>query len=374
LASKNSTGGTLLHSAAEGGMVLLAELALAKGAGIDARDRYGRSPLHLAALWGRTALVEQLLNRGAERDIRTPTGATALDLARSRGHQGLCEWLAGQGIPVRDPKWMDTPGDPYFGQNKPGARAELFAAGIISSPDELEHGIPAWSPDGSEITWSTLGKTYRVRRIDGRWGFPEISPLFERYKAMHVAFSRDGKRIIFDSKSPQDGSTRSTDSDIWFLERRGEGWSGPVNAGPAVNSEKNERAASIASNGTLYFASDYDLYRSVYRDGRYMPREKLGDGINTDHLEIGCLIAPDESFLVFSSSRPRPGGEEGELDSHISFRKSDGSWTPPVAFGREHGVTENFLIGASPDGKFLFFGAGDVQWIDAGIISKLRGG
>ena len=372
LLSRNGIGGTLLHSAAEGGLVPLTELMLVKGADIDAPDRYGRCPIHLAAINGHSAVVEQLVRKGAARDIKTPAGATAYDLARSRGHQKLSEWLAGQGAPARELKFLETPGDLYFGLPKPGRRAEIFAAGIISSPDELEHGIPAWSPDGNEILWSTLGKTYHMKRTDGRWTLPEISPLHERYRAQHVAFSPDGLKMFFDSGSAMDGTGKKKDSDIWIMERRGKGWSEPVNAGSSVNSGQEERSPSIALNGNLYFASGYDLYRSVCRNGRYLPREKLGGGINTEYFELGCFVAPDESYLIFSSSRPWPDGTKDELDSYISFRKNDGSWTAPLAFGVKHGVGENFFIGMSPDGRYLFFGAGDVQWIDAGIIQTLR--
>ena len=93
---------------------------------------------------------------------------------------------------------------------------------------------------------------------------------------------------------------------------------------------------------------------------------------DTEYYELACFIAPDESFLLFSSSRPAPDGKEVGLDTYITFRKSDGSWTEPKGFGREFGVTENFFVGLSPEGSYLFFGTGDVQWLDARIIPTLR--
>lgn len=373
LLSRNSTGGTLLHSAAEGGLVTLAELMLAKGTDVNAPDAYGRRAIHLAAMNGHLAVVEQLVGGRADRDIKTPSGATAYDLALKAGNQGVCAWLAAQGAAVREFKFLERPGEAYFGLPEPGPRAEPFAVGIISSPDELEHGVPAWSPDGSEVVWSTLGKTYRMIKSGGKWALPEISPLDTRYRAKHVVFAPDGKKLFFDSDSGMDGTGKKKDSDIWMMERRGGEWSEPKNLGPSVNSGQEDRYPSVARNGNLYFVSGYDLYRSVYRSGRYLPREKLDQGINTEDYELGCLIAPDESYLVFSSSRPGPDRKDADLDSYVSFRKRDGSWTPPQAFGIRHGVTENFFIGLSPDGRFLFFGAGDVQWIDAAVIQALRG-
>jgi len=372
LLSRNGTGGTLLHSSAEGGLVPLVELMLAKGADIDAPDTYGRRPLHLAALNGHSAVAEQLIRKGAARDSKTPAGATAYDLARSRGHQKLAEWLAGQGSPVREFKFLETPGDPYFGLPKPGSRAERFAPGIISSPDELEHGVPAWSPDGNEVIWSTLGNTYHMIRTDEKWTLPAVSPLHERYRAKHVVFTPDGRKLFFDSDLAMDGTAKKKDSDIWMMERRGTGWSEPANPGPAVNTGLEERTPAVALNGNLYFAVGYDLYRSEWRNGRFQPREKLSGGINTEYLEVACTIAPDESYLIFSSSRPWTDGTKDELDSYIAFKKRDGSWTMPLAFGVKNGVVENFCIGLSPDRRYVFFGAGDVQWIDAAIIPTLR--
>jgi len=358
LLSRNGTGGTLLHSAAEGGLVPLTELMLAKGAAIDAPDRYGRCPIHLAAMNGHSAAVEQLIRKGAARDIKTPAGATAYDMARSRGYKKLAEWLAGQGAPVREFKFLETPEDLYFGLPKPGPHAEIFAAGIISSPDELEHGVPVWSPDGTEVVWSTFGRTYRMIKSGEKWMLPEISPLCTRYGAQHLVYSPDGTKLYFDSTSRMDGTEKKKDWDIWIMNRHGREWSEPENAGPSLNSEKEDRFPSVARNGNLYFMSDYDLYRSVYRDGRYLDREKLGGGINTEYHELGCFVAPDESYLIFSSSRPWADGTKDELDSYISFRNTDGSWTKPQAFGVKHGVVENFFIGMSPDRRYLFFGAG----------------
>jgi ankyrin repeat protein len=374
LSSRNGTGGTLLHSAAEGGMVTLAELMLTKGSDINAPNDYGRCPIHLAAMKGHLNVVEQLLNKGADRDIKTPTGATAYDLAHKNGHQKVCDFLAGRGAQVREMIFMETPGDPYFGLKRPGSRAEYFAVGIISSSDELEHGVPVWSSDKTEVYWSALSKSYYMKNKEGKWTLPSVSPLFQKYRASHITFSPDGKRLFFDTISAMDGTEKKKDSDIWYMEKRGDKdvWSEPVNPGPSVNSGKADRTASVAANGNLYFASDYDLYRSVCKNGRYMPREKLDQPINTEHYELSCFIAPDESFLLFSSNRPGRDGQSRGLNTFICFKNGDDSWTEPIGFGTDYGVEENFFITMSSDGAYIFFGAGDVQWIDAGIIQTLR--
>ena len=107
-------------------------------------------------------------------------------------------------------------------------------------------------------------------------------------------------------------------------------------------------------------------------------------GINSDHSDFCPCIAPDESFLIFASSRPG----FGITDLFICFSKEDGTWTRPRNMGPEINTDakEAFPF-ISFDGKYLFFmstrvsrlnpskipdGPGNVYWVDAGIIQKYR--
>ena len=59
----------------------VANLALERGAEIDAKDNRGRTALMIAADAGHTGIVDLLLARGAAREIKDKDGKTALDLA-----------------------------------------------------------------------------------------------------------------------------------------------------------------------------------------------------------------------------------------------------------------------------------------------------
>ncbi len=77
--------------------------------------------------------------------------------------------------------------------------------------------------------------------------------------------------------------------------------------------------------------------------------------------------------MIFSSNRDRPDSVRG-CDLFISFRK-EGKWQLPIKFGPEinSDMIERFPY-VSPDGKYLFFvrGFGDIYWIDAAIIEKMK--
>ena len=95
------------------------------------------------------------------------------------------------------------------------------------------------------------------------------------------------------------------------------------------------------------------------------------------------FVAPDESYLIFSSFR----GGLGRSDLFISFRKQDGSWSKPKNMGPEiNSPYKDEYPFVTPDGKYLFFnsnrpsalnsrpipdGPGSIYWVRAGIIEKM---
>ncbi|MEO8290047.1 MAG: ankyrin repeat domain-containing protein [Gaiellaceae bacterium] len=70
-----------LHSAAATGRVECAQLLLAAGADVNARQAGGFTPLHSAAQSGNEELTQVLLDAGADPAAKTDDGKTAADLA-----------------------------------------------------------------------------------------------------------------------------------------------------------------------------------------------------------------------------------------------------------------------------------------------------
>jgi hypothetical protein len=111
----------------------------------------------------------------------------------------------------------------------------------------------------------------------------------------------------------------------------------------------------------------------------------LGSEINGHRNEGFPFIAPDESYIIFSSFRP---GSYGLGDLYVSFRRDDGAWTEPSNLGSKiNSAAKDRFPHVSLDGKYFFFnsnrvsilnakpipdGPGNVYWVDAGFIKELK--
>jgi hypothetical protein len=263
----------------------------------------------------------------------------------------------------------------YLGQKPPGDRAELFAPGIVSTC--MQHSSAYFSPDGKEVYFSRMLPLPHVimcmREENGVWTKPRVA-----VEGLTPFLSPDGKKLFF-----------SRDWALWVAEKEGNGWSEPKNLGNVVNFQKRQDAPSITNNGTLYFCSMYGDFDGIFRaelsNGLYIKREKLGFGINSGSVNGMSYIAPDESYLIFTSFR---SGSIGMSDLYISFRRSDGTWIEPKNMGGKiNSEAKEGYPNVTVDGKYFFFystrisvlnkkripdGPGNVYWIDAKIIQELK--
>lgn len=74
-------GDTPLHSAAQLGRTEIVKLLIAKGADVDATNRWGQTPLHYASLFYHKEIVEKLLEEGADVNAEDENGYNPLGLA-----------------------------------------------------------------------------------------------------------------------------------------------------------------------------------------------------------------------------------------------------------------------------------------------------
>jgi hypothetical protein len=275
----------------------------------------------------------------------------------------------------------------YLGQKPPGDEPEVFAAGLVSRATH-EHSSPAFAPDGMEVYWSFFEnqkQTIVFSRLErGKWTGPSVAPFSGTYSDGGPCFTRDGRRLYFYSERPLPGAPGVLRDDLWYVERRGAGWSEPANAGISDLSgrEKWIYSPSVADNGNVYVAGrlggGHGLYVLRAKGGRLSAPVALPDQINSgyDRFNWTPFIAPDESYLLFSSKR---SDSHGFNDLYVSFRRADGSWSRPVNLGEKvNGGGQMRFPVVSRDGRFLFFtgpnppSRDDVYWVDAGLIERLR--
>jgi hypothetical protein len=80
-AADHTSGRRALHEAAEQGGLEIVKMLLARGAEVDARDKWIQTPLHRAAFQGELRVAEVLLKRGADVNAKTSDEKSPLDLA-----------------------------------------------------------------------------------------------------------------------------------------------------------------------------------------------------------------------------------------------------------------------------------------------------
>jgi hypothetical protein len=73
---------TPLHKAAYWGRKEIAELLIAKGADVNAKEQDGYTPLHWAARNGHKEIAELLIAKGADVNAKADGGRTPLDMAK----------------------------------------------------------------------------------------------------------------------------------------------------------------------------------------------------------------------------------------------------------------------------------------------------
>ena len=268
----------------------------------------------------------------------------------------------------------------YFGQTPPGKSAEVFAPNIIN---HLAHSSPSFSPNGREIYWSTVSENNETRKIfyvkfeNNIWSKPKVATFSGNYHDDQPFISYDGQKLYFASKRPKI-KNGNQENDIWISDKTDQGWGEPK----TINNLIGFWTPTVSRNGTIYFLE-------IIEDTRVICRAELK---NIDYSEIECLnehinkkgalnwcpfIAPDESYLIFSSNRE---GGFGSGDLYISFRDENGKWQEAINMGGSINTDEQERFpGVSPDGKYLFFtrwhsapNNHDLFWINARIINDLR--
>ena len=285
-----------------------------------------------------------------------------------------------------------TDGDAaYLGQTRPGSTPELFAQGIISTPDH-EHSPLIFSPDSRQIIWSVIpvplgtGKQdiFQVYHNGEKWSETIRLEFTAENRCGSPVLSPDGRFLYYHESIRNVGERKDI---LWRIERRDDFTWGQRRDVTGLIPEPEGRVCMrfcFAQNGNIYYdlggPSDdgswyWDIWMRAFHAGHYHDPVKLGGGINHGPINWTPFIAPDESYLIFSSNRMN-NGDAG--DHYISFRGDDGQWSVPVSMGTINTPRQERFPVVSPDGKVLFFARNmpenfsEIYWVDAGVIDELK--
>jgi len=277
---------------------------------------------------------------------------------------------------------------PYLGQECPTNKAEVFLDGVICRLDEPEM-CAAFSKGGKEFYFNRLfdghWMIFFTKEVEGRWITPQPMAFSSDYVDRDFTISPDGQRIYFGSNRPRSKTVLPQRTlDIWVSYRSKAGeWGEPENLGTPINTDASENYPSQALSGNLYFFSSRgeglggcEIYRSFCKSGKFQSPMILGSAINSSEHDWDAFIAPDESFIIFSSQSRED--TLGKQDLYISFRDPKNRWLPACNMGASVNSSEDEICpSVSLDGKYFFFtsrrrGKADIFWIDARLVGELK--
>jgi len=147
------------------------------------------------------------------------------------------------------------------------------------------------------------------------YGFPYNEPGVSNGLA---CFSEDGKTLYFTSNRPGGYGGFDLYKTVFINGR----WSTPVNLGPDVNTPGDE-ISPIVRNQKLYFASDYhkgfggfDIFESILKGGEWTEVLNLGLPINSAYDEYSYWFDAENNFGYLTSNRK--GGKGGSDIYHVN--------------------------------------------------------
>ena len=118
-----------------------AQILVANGANVNAKNQFGNSALYLAAMTGKADLVQFLLKKGARANQPNRNGRSALDAAANLGHAPVVRILLGKGANANA---KDINGVTVL---MTAVSMEVMARRLAASGYKPEHGQENRGPD-----------------------------------------------------------------------------------------------------------------------------------------------------------------------------------------------------------------------------------
>jgi ankyrin repeat protein len=347
----NAQQNTALHRAALGSHHEVAELLLRRGAAVDARQNYGRTPLLLVAReTGDVTMARRLLDAGADMNAPDRFGSTPLELAAWRGFEPLVDLLLDRGatVPAEGPRvglylqFAVERGMPRLFRLVGGDAVDTATRNETGG--SLLHSAAAGG--SAEIVAALAGRGLDVNQRD-RYGRTPLHYAAENGRAHAV-------RMLLE---------RGAQPDVRSLA----GVS-PLNA--AEQYAREEAARILMEHGAHRAPVRFPDLRGPYL-GQQPPGRTATlfapDIVSTHTFQHGTVVfspAGDEAFWSSSVPDAEPGYSYGMI---LTSRRVDDRWTPPATAPFSRPRQGDDVPTFHPDGSRLFFlstrdGTGERIW------------
>jgi hypothetical protein len=356
---------------------------LAHNVNVNITDKYGDSPMQLAVMRGNLSLTKKLINNKTTIDAVNKRGTTALEMAIREGFDSIAEFLITKGADRNKVRKFTLKGK-YLGQSEPDLIPKMFAPNVVSTEVFTHTGV--FHPNMKEFYYTAEsqhrhGGTIMISKLkNGVWTIPKPSNIPGDYREIDPFITQDGTKMFFSSSRTAKENDTIRNIDMWMMHRKGNSWGEPVHLGIEVNTKDADWFPTVSNKGTLVFSPssgrESSIVYSIQKNGVYQKPIAFGKNVNSEKAyNYDPLIAPDESFLIFSSRRE---GGLGGPDLYICFKKDDGTWTEAKNMGDTiNSKTADYAPSLSPDGKYFFFtsniaGGSDIYWVSSKVIDNLR--
>lgn len=273
----------------------------------------------------------------------------------------------------------------YWNKTAPKDVAVVFSKGYISQEFQGESkGL--FTPDGSQFFFTETNyfkqASIQQKSVKGNvWSTPSKASFSNKDGNWDVAPSPDGDYLVFLSSRPP--SYSSIVGKPWITYRADDGsWNEPEFIELPMPDEQGIWNPCITQANRMYYGAYFDSGEQYGQSDIYVTQlfedslkiKNIGPEINTYDHESHPYIAPDESYMLFSSDRP---GGVGKNDIYVSFAK-DGVWQTPLNLGPLiNSVNDEKGAWVTPDNRFILFDRSydqvqDLYWVRTDVIDKLR--
>ncbi|MDD5264550.1 MAG: hypothetical protein PHU43_06905 [Candidatus Bipolaricaulis sp.] len=259
----------------------------------------------------------------------------------------------------------------YLGQEPPGLTPVPFAPSLLTA---FSYG-GTFNPDLTEFWFTEQAIKERDSHIvgyalvDATWIRLATVPFKPTGTAIEPHIAPSGDRLYFTAGSG--AAWKAYVSELTPL-----GWSLATPLPAPINVvDYAPMYFSSTRDGTLYWTLLTDFEATIVRTPRTEPGYGSVESMASDGVPwVGAhpFVAPDESFVIFDI---RPGGNpRWPSDLVVSFRRAEGTWTPPQPIAAVNGyATDEMCASVSPDGKYLFFARDlHIWWVSVAVLDPMR--